>query len=452
LNILFICYGDFRANSITHIAGFCAGLSRLGHVCAVAVPRRLHTLTAVPDPAFHAVRYSDLLRQPACFPGMQPPDIIHAWTPRHLVATCTLELQKKLPRPARLVIHLEDNEEHLASCICSLPFASISAGDPSRWQPLFTRELIHPRRYRLFLHAADAVTHITPSLAEFIPAGSSRHLLFPGIDPAFFHDAPTDPALRRKIKLPSDARVIVYPGSVNPVNAAELRDLYQAVVLLNQGSTRPVRLVRTGASSKWFKKSLSAAQRAICIDLGFVDRRRLPAILALADVLVQPGKTGPFNDYRLPSKLAEFLASGRPVVLPATNLAHLLVDGRDALFLSDGSPADIAARCRTIFDDPSFATHLGQHGREAARRLFNLETQTTLLASLYADVVSRPSRVTWSALAASPHADETTLFPHTPDDADLASALDWARHSPRPVPAGWRRHMPSWLFRSSPAW
>lgn len=453
LNILFVSYGDFRANSLTHIAGFCAGLSRLGHACAVAVPRRLHTLSAIPNPAFRALSYADVLRQPACFPGAQPPDIIHAWTPRHLVATCVLELQKRLPRPARLVVHLEDNEEHLASSICSLPYASLRDGDPSLWGPLFTRELIHPRRHRLFLHAADAVTHITPSLTEFIPAGPSRLLLLPGLDPAFFHGSPPDSALFRKINLPANARVIVYPGSVNPVNAGELRDLYQAVVLLDRDSIRPVRLVRTGASSTWFKKALSASERAVCIDLGFVDRRLLPSLLSLADVLVQPGKTGPFNDYRLPSKLAEFLASGRPVVLPPTNLARSLVDGRDSLFLADGSPADIAARCRTIFEDPSLAASLGRHGRDAARRLFDLETQTALLAALYANVLSQPSRVPWSALATDPRLDETGLFPASPVDADLASALDWARRSPRPPPPiWWQRHIPSWLRSPSPAW
>ena len=44
---------------------------------------------------------------------------------------------------------------------------------------------------------------------------------------------------------------------------------------------------------------------------GFVPKARLPRLLALADVLVQPGRAGAFNDYRLPSKLPEFLAAKR---------------------------------------------------------------------------------------------------------------------------------------------
>ncbi|MBC8008700.1 MAG: glycosyltransferase family 4 protein [Burkholderiales bacterium] len=452
MNILFINYGDFRANSLTHIAGFASGLTRLGHTCAVTVPRRLKTLSAVPAPAFLPLLHADVLRRPACFPDGRPPDIIHAWTPRHLVATCSLELQRRLPRAARLVVHLEDNEEHLAAHICQQSFEILRTSDPALWLPLYKRQLIHPWRHRLLLHAADAVTHITPSLAAFVPAGSASRLLLPGVDPVFFENPALPPQLRHKLNLPPGARVVVYSGSVNPVNAGELRDLYQAVALLDRNGPHPVRLVRTGSTPKWFSKSLSAAEHSILINLGFVDRRLLPALFSLADVLVQPGKTGPFNDYRLPSKLAEFLASGRPVVMPAANIAAELIDGRDALLLRDGTPEDIADRCRTVFADSDLASRLGQNGRAAARRLFNLETQTALLASLYAEVAARPPRVAWPALAASPQLDETTLFPSTPADPDLAAALDWARHSLRPPPPDWRRHLPTWLHTPRPYW
>ena len=44
------------------------------------------------------------------------------------------------------------------------------------------------------------------------------------------------------------------------------------------------------------------------LDLGFVSRDRLWDLLAAADVFVQPGGPSPFNDYRFPSKLPDFLA------------------------------------------------------------------------------------------------------------------------------------------------
>lgn len=452
MNILFVSYGDFRVNSLVHIAGFAAGLSRLGHACAVAVPRRLRTIADIPSPAFRPLLYHDVLRDPRCFPDGGAPDIIHAWTPRHLVATFVVALQARLPRPARLVVHMEDNEEHLAERICGLPFDELLAAPPRLWEKLHDVDLIHPRRHRLLLHAADAVTHIIPGLVRFVPRGQETRLLMPGLDAAFVEPRAPEPDLRRRLGVPPDARLVVYPGSVNPVNAPELRDLYRAVVLLDSGSPRPVRLVRTGNTSPWFRKSLSPGERAVTIDLGFVERGLVPRLLSLADVLVQPGKPGPFNDYRLPSKLPEFLASGRPVVMPAANLAAFLEDGRDAVFLGDGSPADIAARCRAVFADDALAARVARGGREAALRLFDAGRQAALLDRLYATLAARPPRAAWDALAGDRSAQESALFPGPSDDPGLAETLSWARENPRATASAWRRKAPAWLVPPIRSW
>ena len=59
-------------------------------------------------------------------------------------------------------------------------------------------------------------------------------------------------------------------------------------------------------------------------------------------MLVQPGRPDAFNDYRFPSKLPEFLASGRPVMLPRTNIGLHLEDGVEALLLGHGDADEIA--------------------------------------------------------------------------------------------------------------
>ena len=88
---------------------------------------------------------------------------------------------------------------------------------------------------------------------------------------------------------------------------------------------------------------------------------------ALADVLVQPGRAGPFNDYRLPSKLPEFLSAGRPVVLPATNLARQLRDvllGERRQHLRVGS-----GRCGASLERLGNARHFAELHRALDRRM-----------------------------------------------------------------------------------
>ena len=69
------------------------------------------------------------------------------------------------------------------------------------------------------------------------------------------------------------------------------------------------------------------------IELGWVNRKKIPKILALADVLVQPGRSDEFNDYRFPSKIPEFLAMGKPVIIPDTNIGKVLIHQENALIL-----------------------------------------------------------------------------------------------------------------------
>ena len=139
-------------------------------------------------------------------------------------------------------------------------------------------------------------------------------------------------------------------------------ELYEAVRLLNQRGTA-TRLVRTGFNRPQFLESLTPELKAHVTDLGFIAKARLPRLLAAADVLVQPGRPGPFNDYRLPSKLPEYLASGRPVVLPATNIALGMRDGVEAVFLGAGSPDDIADCCERVFATRRSPPRLGRRAR-----------------------------------------------------------------------------------------
>ena len=80
-------------------------------------------------------------------------------------------------------------------------------------------------------------------------------------------------------------------------------------------------------SSAASTRARSGALREGVLELGSVGWREIPGYLALADAFVQPGAADDFNRYRLPSKLPEFLAMGRPVVLPDCNIGHDLVDG-----------------------------------------------------------------------------------------------------------------------------
>jgi hypothetical protein len=125
VNILFVNYGDFTTNSLNHIGGFASALSALGHSCIVAVPSGKDTLAAVPNPAFAPALYNDLLERPACFPDGRTADVIHAWTPREFVRKFVVSYQRIAAASARLIVHLEDNEEYLISGFAKRPIMEL---------------------------------------------------------------------------------------------------------------------------------------------------------------------------------------------------------------------------------------------------------------------------------------------------------------------------------------
>lgn len=403
MNILFVNYGDFTTNSLNHLAGFASALADLGHACAIAVPADRETVAAVPAPRFIAVTYAEALAAPP-FPDGRPADLLHAWTPREGVRKFVLAHQRLHPA-TRVLVHLEDNEEHLIEAFGGQPIATLRDMPQQRFPFPMVDGLSHPIRHRHLLRLADAVTVINDRLREFVPAGRPVNLLLPGVDFQLYAPRPADPALRRELGLRDAERVIAFTGSVTFANAAEIAELYRAVRQLNTDGC-PTRLLHTGHPHPHFAAALEFDPATIALELGFIPKERLPALLALADVLVQPGAAGPFNDYRLPSKLPEFLASGRPVVLPAANVGRELTDGTEALLLRDDTAAEIVRACRRVFADPALAARLGAAGAAFARARFDLHANTAGLAGFYTRILAAPPNPAWAAL---PTLHETEL-------------------------------------------
>jgi glycosyltransferase involved in cell wall biosynthesis len=130
------------------------------------------------------------------------------------------------------------------------------------------------------------------------------------------------------------------------------------------------------------------------IELGSVGWREIPGYLALADAFVQPGAPDDFNRYRLPSKLPEFLAMGRPVILPDCNIGHDLEDGREALLLREGDGLEIAGRLEQLLDDRELRGRLAEGARRFALAELDWRANSLALGRFFnrvGGVVSEPA-------------------------------------------------------------
>jgi glycosyltransferase involved in cell wall biosynthesis len=301
MQVLFILYGTLDSNSGYQADILATKLSTLGH--GVMVAHAGAPVDASPynyAPLTHSNLYESTRQHMQLF----QPDIILAWTPREIVRLLVDRVRAETPA-SKLIIHFEDNEWALRdACVPEMIAAqsNLAFFDPERGQPL--------------LDAADAFTCVVDSLRDVIPlAGRPCHAFYAPYDDRLFQPCGRNLALRRALGIADDCRVIVYSGNVHRLNLADVRLLYQAVEQLARSEN--TMLIRTGAGIP-----ISEGSEHV-IDKGWVSRNELPGLMAAADLFVQPGCPGPFNDHRFPSKIPEMAVTGRPIVgddLPYTRV------------------------------------------------------------------------------------------------------------------------------------
>jgi len=384
MNVLFVMYGDFGGNSAHPMALHARELHALGHACAAAVASNVESIRELVDPRFRPMLYADVLRDPASvFPDGRPADILHAWTPREGVRRFVTQYQSRTPTP--WVAYLEDNEEWIARTALAAvripPERLLEHSDEvlGTWTP---EGMPHPLKFRPFVALADAAAVIQEKLAVEVPPWVPCTTVMPGVDLERFAPRAPDAALRERFGVASHERVIAYPGGLNDFTRPGLETLCRMVGVINARGV-PCRLLRSGPVAIDFMERLPPEARAAVTDLGPLPRDEVPRLLALADVLVQPGRHDPFEDLRLPGKLPELFATGRPVVLPDTNIAHLLRDGVDAVVHRTGTPEEMAEKCLELFTDPERARRIGEAGRRFAQAHFDPRVQAKRLLDVF---------------------------------------------------------------------
>lgn len=384
LNLLFVLHGSFGSNSALHVAAIANELAAAGHACVVAAPHEIETLAHHVKPRFLGLTFAGA-EAGIAFPDGRGPDVIHAWTTRENVRRLTQKIAAR--HQPKLVVHLEDNEQEILALSLGESFRTLEQLPDDKLNPLVPDDLSHPRRAREFLAAADAVTVITDRLREFAPPNRPTLTLGPAADPRYFFPRPIPRGFRHTMDITPDATVLFYHGNTHAANAWEMRELYAAVLQLNRESV-PVTLIRAGLDRIDFLGNMAAEVAPFVLELGQIRNQHLPPLMALADIFVQPGRADAFNDYRFPSKLPEFFALGRPVVLPRTNLGASLRHGIDAYVLDQADAPGIVRAVRELREDRELHARLARGAAEYSERHFSWRRTAESLAKFYADLTA----------------------------------------------------------------
>lgn len=388
LNILFVSYGPYDNNSAIHITGFANELADLGHNVVFSAMGPSSAAGDFGPPRFRCITHEDLTREPGLLAhgfndaGNGSPDIVHCWTPRHAVRRVMQIVRAQYNCP--YIIHFEDNEVAVADAHRSGGSLGLLTDDKTELATTL------PATMQKFIDDAAGATVIVEALRSVLPRGMASHLLEPGVDTDLFV-SDLDPLEREQIckalEVPSDAWIVVYPGNVHVANADDMFSLYVAIHALNAKGYK-VQLIRTGIDGLPVTDPVfEVLSTRHVTNVGFVSRERLLELLKVADVFVQPGGPDEFNNYRLPSKVPEFLSMGRPVVLPRTNIGFLLKDRVNAMLMDRGDAAEITKCVEELLSDPAFAAEIGRAGRQFSIEHFNWGRSTKQLEGFYRQIL-----------------------------------------------------------------
>lgn len=239
---------------------------------------------------------------------------------------------------------------------------------------------------RTFFHWFDAAIAISDRLRQHVVAFGARDIAVVRAPVIVDTDA-FGPAPEAVVSQP----VIMYCGLLNQEKDGVISLMRAFAGLTAEGGD--VRLVLVGDG---YLGTRIPQFRAVADSLGIADRvtflgnvktSEVPGHLARASVLVLARPQSAQADAGMPTKVAEYLASGVPVVITRTGeIATLLEDGVSAYLVPPDDEAALQEALRYVLAHPAEALAVGRRGREVALQYFDYRVVGARLAAFIGEL------------------------------------------------------------------
>lgn len=186
-------------------------------------------------------------------------------------------------------------------------------------------------------------------------------------------------AFRRELSIPEKAIVLLYSGNMGKKQGLEL--VIAAAKTLRRRIDLFFVLCGDGVMRTELERMSLGYERIMLMPLQPVDR--LNELLNLADIHLLPQRAGA-EDLVMPSKLANMLASGKPVIATAGAGSQIeRVVSEAGCVVEPGDLDGFMKAIENLADNPNLRQHWGQKGREFAVRYLGKENILSRVFSKY---------------------------------------------------------------------
>ncbi|MEE9593738.1 MAG: glycosyltransferase family 4 protein [Thermoplasmata archaeon] len=294
-------------------------------------------------------------------------DLYHAHTPSPLPAYFTARASEATGIPLLITYHCDSEIQG--------PWGPVVLGLYYRTLGAYTMD-----------RAAGVITTTQTYAATSRAVWDQGTMIIPNpVDTQRFHPDVSPGQVRARHGIPEDEPLVLFVGRLVPHKGTEY--------LLRAMSELPAHLliVGTGPREPLLRKmaNLPALRDRIHF-AGRVSDQELPQYYAACDLSVLPS-TSRLEAFGIAA--LEAMASGKPVIVSdVPGVREVIDEGQEGLQADPIDSEDIAAKIRTLLEDPDLRKRMGRRAREKVERHFSLASVVDRLEALYRRIQSMTVR------------------------------------------------------------
>jgi len=201
-----------------------------------------------------------------------------------------------------------------------------------------------------------------------------------GVDPERFSPRPRNEALLGELGIPAGALVVGFTGILRPWHGLELL-IDAAASMVKRGRRIFLLIVGDGPYRSSLEGRIAELGISACVRItGRLPHEKVPEYVSLFDVAVSPRATF----YASPMKVIEYMALGKPVVVPRTaNFLDIIDEGVNGITFEDGSAAALEKALVDLSDSPGACKDLGAKSRRKVESRLNWRWNATEVCRLF---------------------------------------------------------------------
>ena len=249
---------------------------------------------------------------------------------------------------------------------------------------------------KLVYDKAAAICVISPGFRENLikkrVSGEKVHVISNWVDPDSYHVADPDPDLARKIGL-NNRFSVMFAGIIGEAQGLEV--VLEAAKLLSDLKDVQFVLVGDGVALPRLRQMANDQNVNNVSFLGRFPQETMPALYALADVLLVHLKDDPLFSITIPHKTLTYLASAKPIIAAvAGDTSDVVTQAGAGIACPPSNPEALAEAVRELYySQRSELERMGRRGRQAARTLYSREHLVSLIEAVLQRATETSRRV-----------------------------------------------------------